>query len=376
MIDKILLIEFFVVIVLVALSAFFSSAETAFISANRIKMLHLAESGNKRAGIIHSERQHPEKFVTTILVGNNIVNVAASVIATAISLRYFGNSGIAIATGAMTITILVFGEIVPKTFAAKHADTYALRIASTLLLLTRIMYPLVTVFGAITNTVFRITGVRQKVKNPFITEDQIKLLMQVGVEEGVFERHERDYIRNIFEFTDEYAANIMTPRSDLVCIRSDSTLIEALEKINESGHSRLPVLKGSPDNVVGMIYAKDLLRFRDSDLAATTVEEILRPIPIVDSRRKIATIFRELQTNKMQIAVVMGNGETDGKIVGILSIEDILEEIVGEIHDEYDVEEMQNNTCAAAISAPDSTPAQPPQPRRRPKFSTLRRTPR
>jgi len=353
MIDKILLIEFLIVIVLVTLSAFFSSAETAFVSANRIKMLHLAESGNKRARIIHSERQHPEKFVTTILVGNNIVNVAASVIATAMSMRYFGNSGIAIATGVMTITILVFGEIVPKTFAAKHADTYALRIASTLLILTRIMHPLVAVFGAITNTVFRITGVQKKVKNPFITEDQIKLLMQVGVEEGVFERHERDYIRNIFEFTDEYAANIMTPRRDLVCIKSDSTLNEALEKINESGHSRLPVLKGGPDSVIGMIYAKDLLRFRDSDLAAKTVEEILRPILIVGSGRKIARIFKELQTKKMQIAVVMGREEMDGKIIGILSIEDILEEIVGEILDEYDVEEMQNGTCAAPISDPE-----------------------
>ena len=143
MVYEISIIVFFIVAILVSLSAFFSSAETAFISVNRIKMLHLSEKGNRSARIIHEELQHPEKFITTILVGNNIVNVAASVLVTAIVLKYFGNAGIAIATGLMTIVILIFGEIVPKTFAAKHADTYSLKIAKLLLLLTRIMHPVV-----------------------------------------------------------------------------------------------------------------------------------------------------------------------------------------------------------------------------------------
>ena len=338
MVDEISIIELFIVAILVSLSAFFSSAETAFISVNRIKMLHLSEEGNKSARIIHEELQHPEHFITTILVGNNIVNVAASVLVTAIVLKYFGNAGIAIATGLMTIVILIFGEIVPKTFAAKHADTYSLKIAKLLLLLTRIMYPVVAVFTEITHIIFRIFGVKEKIKNPFITEDQIKLLMRVGVEEGVFERHENEYIQNIFEFTDESAEGIMTPRSDLECIENKTLLSESLIKCNESGHSRLPVWENKPDNVIGMIFAKDLLRFSDTELATKTVEEILRPILIVRAKRKIASIFRELQVKKMQIAVVV---DTNKKVIGIMTIEDILEEIVGEILDEYDVEEIE-----------------------------------
>ncbi|MGP8337112.1 MAG: CNNM domain-containing protein [Methanosarcinaceae archaeon] len=338
MVDELSIIEFIIVVILVSLSAFFSSAETAFISVNRIKMLHLSEKGNRSAGIIHKELQHPEKFITTILVGNNVVNVAASVLVTAIVLKYFGNAGIAIATGLMTIIILVFGEIVPKTFAAKHADAHSLRIAKLLLILSKVMYPAVVIFTEITSMIFHIFGVKETIKNPFITEEQIKLLMRVGVEEGVFERHEREYIQNIFEFTDEYAECIMTPRIDLECIENKSVLNKALKKCNQSGHSRLPVWNNDPDNVIGMIFAKDLMRFNDTELATKTVEDILRPILFVRARRKIASIFRELQTKKMQIAVVV---DTNKKVIGIIAIEDILEEIVGEIHDEYDVEEIE-----------------------------------
>ncbi|MBW6471341.1 MAG: hemolysin family protein, partial [Methanosarcinaceae archaeon] len=309
------------------------------------KMLHLSEKGNKSAKIIHEELRNPEKFITTILVGNNIVNVAASVLVTAIVIKTFGSASIAIAiaTGIMTIIILVFGEIVPKTFAAKHADTYSLKIAKLLLFLTRIMHPVVFVFTEITQMIFRVFGIKEKIKHPFITEEQIKVLMRVGVEEGVFERHEREYIKNIFEFTDEDAEGIMTPRIDLECIENKSLLSKALKRCNESGHSRLPVWKDNPDNVIGMIFAKDLLRFSDTELATKTVDEILRPILIVRAKRKIASIFRELQAKKMQIAVVT---DTNQKVIGIMTIEDILEEIFGEILDEYDVEEIEQENIS------------------------------
>jgi len=337
MIDTISIIELLLVLILISFSAFFSSAETAFISVNRIKMMHLAEQGDKRAKIIHHELESPERFITAILVGNNIVNITASVLVTTITLKYFGNAGIAIATGVMTIIILVFGEIVPKTFAAKHADSYSLKIAKPLLMFTKIIHPIVFIFTYITNTIFNIAGVKEKIKHPFITEDQIKFLMKVGVAEGVFERHEREYIQNIFEFTDACAADIMTHGTELVCIQDTRTLNETLEQMNESGHSRLPVWRDNPNNIIGMIFAKDLLRYRDAELAVKTADELIRPIMIVRTTRKIASIFKELQKKKMQIAVVV---DEQNKIAGILSIEDILEEIVGEILDEYDVEEM------------------------------------
>ncbi|MCL7415689.1 MAG: hemolysin family protein [ANME-2 cluster archaeon] len=339
MIDLTLSIELIVVIILVSLSAFFSSSETAFIGVNRIKMLHLAEKGDQRARIIHEELQHPEKFITTILVGNNIVNVAASVLVTVIVLRYFGNAAIAIATGVMTVVILVFGEIVPKTFATRHADTYALRIAGLLELLSKMLYPLVVIFTVITNIVLHVLGAKEKIKNPFITEDQIKLLLKVGAEEGVIKHHDRQYIQNVLDFSDEKAKTAMTYKSHMVTVENTETLSEALVKINESGHSRLPVWRGHFDNVTGMIFAKDLLKYRDKELETKTVEEILRPILLIKKERKIASIFRELQSKKVQIAVVVDESE---KVVGLLSIEDILEEIVGEILDEYDIEEMSN----------------------------------
>lgn len=339
MIDLIMLIEIIAVVILVALSAFFSSSETAFIGVNRIKILHLAEKGDRRARVIHEELQNPEKFITTILVGNNIVNVTASVLVTALTLEFFGSVGIAIATGVMTVVILVFGEIVPKTFATRHADTYSLQIAGLLLLLTRILHPIVYIFTRITNIILHIFGLKGEIKNPFITEDQIKLLLKVGVEEGVIEHQERKYIQNILEFSDEKAKTAMTYKTSMVTAENDQTLDEALVKINESGHSRLPVWKDNFDNIIGMIFAKDLLKYNDLELRRKKVEEILRPILIVRNDRKIASIFKELQSKKIQIAVVV---DEHRKVVGLLSIEDILEEIVGEILDEYDVEGMSN----------------------------------
>lgn len=345
-IDLISLVELIIIIILVSFSAFFSSSETAFIGVHRIKILHLAEKGNKKAKIIHQELQHPEKFITTILVGNNIVNVAASVLCTVLTLRFFGDAGIAIATGIMTVIILVFGEIVPKTFAIRHADTYLLKIAGILQLLTKVLHPLVYFFTVITNFVLRIIGVKDKIKNPFVTEDQIKLLLKIGVEEGDIEHHEREYIQNVFEFTDEKAKGTMTLKKDMVTVQSDEILSKALKKINKCGHSRLPVWKDHFDNIIGMIYAKDLLKFTDDQIRKTTAYEILRPILKVKKDRKIAYILKELQIKNIQIAVVMNE---NNNVVGLLSIEDILEEIVGEIHDEYDIEEMNNGGGMVAL---------------------------
>jgi putative hemolysin len=337
--DTTTLIELFFVIILVSLSAFFSSSETAFIGVNRIKILHLAEKGNKRAKIIHEQMQHPEKLLTTVLIGNNIVNVSASVLVTVLVLNFFGSTGIAIATGIMTVIILVFGEIMPKTYATRHADTYSLKIAYLLQFLTNILFPVVYFLTAITKIILRIMGIKENIKNPFITEDQIKLLLKVGVEEGVIERHEREYIQNVFEFTDEKAKGAMTEKKEMVTVENTERLDRALTKMNESGHSRLPVWKGNFDNIIGMIYAKDLLKYRYEQIETITAEDIIRPILTVRGDRRIANIFKELQVKNIQIAVVIDENK---KVVGILSIEDIIEKIVGEIHDEYDIEEMDN----------------------------------
>ena len=239
----------------------------------------------------------------------------------------------------MTIIILVFGEIVPKTFAIRHADTYSLRIINLLSMLVTLLYPLVYFFTAITNNVLHIIGIKKKIKNPFITEDQIKLLLKIGEEEGVIERHEREYIQNVLKFTDEKAKTTMTSKKDMVSVEDIESLSSALIKFNESGHSRLPVWKNNFDNIIGLIFAKDLLKYNDAEIKRKTANEILRPILIVRNDRKIASIFKELQSRNIQITVVI---DENNKVVGLLSIEDILEEIVGEILDEYDIEEKNN----------------------------------
>ncbi|MCX9014461.1 MAG: hemolysin family protein [Candidatus Methanoperedens sp.] len=300
--------EIFIISVLIILSAFFSGSETALISVNRIRIRHLADSGNKKAVKLLKLVENPEQFLTALLIGNNIVNVFASVLATDVALKVFGDTGLAIATGLMTLLILVFGEVFPKTLA------------------------LLTLF---TNFMILVLGGKERVTMPFVTEDTINLLLRVGEKEGTIETHEREFIHNVFEFSDETATGILTPKEKMVCIEENETLDSALMLTNESGHSRIPVYKKNFDNIVGMVYAKDFLKFNDTELKRLKAGEILRPIVFVKAERKISSIFKELQKKKINLSIVV---DDNMKVIGLVSLEDILEEIVGEIFDEYDVE--------------------------------------
>lgn len=327
--------EITIIAVLIIFSAFFSGSETALISVNRIRIRHLADSGNKRAMKLTRLLENPEQFLTAILIGNNIVNVFASVLAANVALRIFGEPGIAIATGTMTLFILVFGEVFPKTLSSRNAESISLKIAGPILFIILIFKPIVRVLTLFTNFLILVLGGKERVKTPFVTEDTINMLLKVGEREGTIERHEREFIHNVFEFSDETAAGVLTPKKKMVCIEEEETLDSALKLINESGHSRIPVYKKNFDNIVGMIYVKDFLKFNDTELDSTKVEEILRPVVFVKAGRKISSIFQELQRKKINISVVV---DDNMKVVGLLSLEDILEEIVGEIFDEYDVE--------------------------------------
>jgi len=279
------------------------------------------------------ELRSPERFITAVLIGNNVVNVTASVIATAAALRVFGSPGIAVATGLMTFLLLVFGEIIPKTFATRNAERVSLQTAYALRVITKSLQPIVGVFTTLTAGVMRLLGWDYRRRSPLVTEEEIKMLLRLGEEEGTIEHDEREIIHKVFKFTDQVAAGVMTPREKMVVIEDNSTLEEALVLINESGHSRLPVYHKNFDNIIGMVYAKDLLRFQDSELKNIKASQILRPIYHVNINQKMPKILRALQRTRSQIAVV----EKGSKVVGLLSIEDIIEEIVGEILDEYDI---------------------------------------
>ncbi|VVB84616.1 Inosine-5'-monophosphate dehydrogenase [uncultured archaeon] len=327
--------EIITISVFIVFSAFFSLSETALLSVGKIRIRHQAETGNKNARTVVRLLENPEQFLAAILIGNNIVNISASVLATDAALRTFGESGIAIATGVMTLFILVFGEVFPKTLASRNAEFIAMRIADPIIIVIKVLRPIVWFITTIVNSMIALLGGKERVKHPFVTEELINMMLKVGEKEGTIAKHEREIISNVFEFTDEKAHGVMTPRERMVCIEESETLEAALDLINRSGHSRLPVYQKNFDNITGMIYAKDLLKFKDYDLNRIKVFQILRPLLIVKAGKEIASVLKELQQKKMNISVVVDNNM---KVIGLVSIEDILEELVGEIFDEYDVE--------------------------------------
>jgi putative hemolysin len=333
--DSWITFEIIIILILIVFSAFFSLSEAALLSVGKIRIRHIAESANNNAKQVVRLLENPERFLAAILIGNNIVNISASVLATDAALRYFGDSGLAIATGVMTLFILVFGEVLPKTIASRNAENIAMLVANPIMIVINILRPVVWFLTTIVNSMILLFGGKERVKHPFVTEELINMMLKVGEKEGTIEKHESEIISNVFDFTDEKAHGVMTPRENIVCIEESETLDTALKLINESGHSRIPVYRKDFDNIIGMIYAKDFLKFRDYELGRTRVREILRPLLIVKAGRGISSVMKELQQKKMVISIVV---DSNMKVIGLVSIEDILEELVGEIFDEYDVE--------------------------------------
>ncbi len=333
--DSLTTFEIILILVFIVFSAFFSLSEAALLSVGKIRIRHIAESGNNNAKNVVRLLENPERFLAAILIGNNFVNISASVLATDAALKYFGNSGIAIATGGMTLFILVFGEVLPKTLASRNPENIAMLVANPITIVINILRPIVWFLTTIVNSIILLFGGKGRVMHPFVTEELINMMLKVGEKEGTIEKHEREIISNVFDFTDEKAHGVMTKRENIVCIEEAETLETALKLINESGHSRIPVYRKEFDNMIGMIYAKDFLKFRDKELGRTRVREILRPVLIVKAGRGISSVMKELQQKNMAISIVVDNNM---KVLGLVSIEDILEELVGEIFDEYDVE--------------------------------------
>ena len=343
--DSWITFEIIIILILIVFSAFFSLSEAALLSVGKIRIRHIAESGNNNAKQVVRLLENPERFLAAILIGNNIVNISASVLATDAALRYFGDSGLAIATGVMTLFILVFGEVLPKTIASRNAENIAILVANPIMIVINIFRPVVWFLTTIVNSMIMLLGGKERVKHPFVTEEIINMMLKVGEKEGTIEKHEREIISNVFDFTDEKAHGVMTPRESIVSIEESETLETALKLINESGHSRIPVYRKDFDNIIGMIYAKDFLKFRDYELGRTKVHEILRPILIVKAGQEISSVMKELQQKNMAISIVVDNNM---KVLGLVSIEDILEELVGEIFDEYDVEAEKDDVKTQA----------------------------
>jgi len=322
---------------LVILSAMTSATETAITSVNRIKVRQKAEEGLSSAKILENLLSHPGRFLATVLFLNNLANIGAAALATSFAGRLGLPAPTAIATGVMTFIILIFAELSPKTLAVQKADTLAFALAKPLNIIDKIFYPLVRVLIIIANIVLRIFRVKTMKQGPFVTEEEIRTMVSVGEEEGVIQEEEREMIDSIFEFGDTIAKEIMVPRMDIVAAEKNTPVSKILRTVLHEGFSRIPIYDKTIDNIVGVIYARDLLIHYSKGKTKITLSKVIRPAFYVPETKKVIDLLKELQKRKIHMAIVV---DEYGGTAGVITIEDMLEEIVGEIFDEYDLEEV------------------------------------
>lgn len=321
-------------VLLLLLSSFFSSAETAFTTVSRIRMRTLAESGNKKAARVLTITDDMHQMLSAILIGNNIVNLSASSIATALAIKLFGSMGAGIATGILTLLILIFGEISPKTIATVHADKIALAYASVIYGLMRLLNPVIFIINHLSMGFLKLLRFNPNAAKTAMTEEEFKTIVDVGHETGVLENSEHEMINNVFDFGDSLAKEIMIPRIDMTFAKIDSSYQELIAIFREDKFTRLPVYEESTDNVIGIINMKDLLLCDDKQ--NFNVKDLIREPYFTYEQKNTSELFLEMQKNSINIAIVL---DEYGVTAGMITLEDLLEEIVGEIRDEYDTDE-------------------------------------
>lgn len=321
-------------IILILLSAFFSSAETALVTVNKIRMRSLMEEGNKRAELVNRITDDSGKMLSAILIGNNIVNLTASSLATTLTADVFGSQFIAYATGLLTLLILIFGEVTPKTLATIYADKISLSYAPVISFLMWILTPLIWIVNKLSMIVLAMLRVNPNDKGASITENELRTIVEVSHEEGVIETEEKQMINNVFDFGDSQARDVMIPRIDMTFADIDSTYQEIIDIFRSEKYTRLPVYEGTTDNVVGIINVKDLLLYDSHD--EFDVRDILREPYYAYEFKKTSELMEELKKTSNNITIVL---DEYGSTVGMITLEDLLEEIVGEIRDEYDEDE-------------------------------------
>jgi len=324
-----------VLIVLLIVAAFLAAAEISLVSVNRFRISSLLEDGNRRAAVLDELLEQPNRFLSTILMLTLLVQVGASAIATSLALLFNLPLAAAIATGVMTFIIFIFSEMAPKTYATNYTEKVALAVAPTVNRLSRLFYPIVRVLILISNGVIRLLGGRTIKEGPFVTEGDIKALVSAAEEQDVIEEEEKKLIHSIFEFGDTLVREVMVPRTDMVMLEEESSLEEALEVILRTGFSRIPVYRKDFDHIVGILYAKDLLPYLKRGESDIQPKDCMREPYFVPETKKVSELLTELRKGVIHMAIVL---DEYGGTAGLATIEDLLEEIVGEIFDEYDSE--------------------------------------
>lgn len=329
-------IQFIILIVLLLLSGFFSSAETALTTVSKIKLRSLADEGNKRAAdVLDITENHTSKMLSAILIGNNIVNLSASALATTLAYG-LGGYMVSIATAVLTVVILVFGEITPKNAATVKATQLSLAYIPVIKLLMIIMTPAIVIINAISHVMLLLLRINPNSKESALTEDELRTIVDVSHEDGIIESEEKEMIYNVFDLGDARAKDVMVPKVNVTLVSADSSYHDLIEIYREDKFTRLPVYEETTDNIIGTINMKDLLLV--SDIENFRVQDVLREAYFTYEYKNISELLVEMRDASLNIAIVL---DEYGEPAGIITLEDILEEIVGEIHDEYDENEEE-----------------------------------
>ena len=327
-------IRFGLLIFLLLLSAFFSSAETAMTTVNKIRIKTLADEENKRAQTLLKILEHSGKMLSAILIGNNVVNLSASALATSLALRLFGNAAVGIVTGILTLLVLIFGEITPKTLATIHAEKLALSYSSIIWNMMRILTPVIFLVEQLSMLFLRLLRIDSKAGENAMTEEELLTLVDMSHEDGVIESEERQIIYNVFEFGDAQAKDVMVPRVDMVSVSLDDTYDTVVSIFRKEKFTRLPVYENDRDNIVGILNVKDLLFLEDRK--NFHISSILYEPYFTYEFKKISELLMEMREKSVSLTIVL---DEYGTAVGMITLEDLLEELVGEIRDEYDEDE-------------------------------------
>ncbi len=317
---------------LIGLSGFFSGLEVALVGVRKSKVVQLLNEGVKGSKALHKLKTNPSWMMSSVNLGNNLVNVGASALATTISIRIFGDDGLGIAIGIMTFLILVFGEITPKTYCNANSTKIALRYAPILLGFSYVFYPIVKFFEIITKGVVRMTG--SSYVPPPITEEEIKGVIDQGLAEKALEKDEMELVQGALKFDDTVIRSVMTPRTKMFTLNAKTILFEALHEINQNGYSRIPIYGTSKDDIVGFIHVRDVLKELEKDNKMISLEQISRKPVFVSQEKMVSAMLKEMKGRKTHMAIVI---DEHGGVEGLVTLEDLLEEIVGEIEDESDL---------------------------------------
>jgi putative hemolysin len=329
-------IEIVIIVVALILAATAASAETSMTSISRVRLRQLVEQKNRRAILIERLHRDPNAYLSTVLIVNTVAIIVASSAATLLALHlYHERVAEWLVSLILSLVVLIACEITPKTLALQRAERVALRLAPLVAGATIVMRPVVYVLTAVTRLILRILGGKAEVRGPFVTEEELKMLVTVGEEEGVIEEEEREMIHGIFEMGDMSVRELMVPRTDLVAIEANEPVEKAVDLVTKHGHTRIPVYEGNLDHIVGVLYAKDLLRAVVRG-EKKTLREIARKPFFTPESNKVQDVLRDLRKNRVHMAIVV---DEYGGTAGAVTIEDILEEIVGPIQDEYDIGE-------------------------------------